>query len=137
MPETRAVLRTALPDLPADASPPVWRRGLTPTELLALESVVRNGAAPVRIRLREERIAVDSPAIRGRLGSCGFRDGVLVGMSGLELSCDHRLAGRAGRFTVMLDRWRRWIPASWKLLRPAVPGNDVRVDLDAGEELAP
>lgn len=133
VPEARTALREVLPRLPVDAAPPVWFRGLSPSELLALEAVVRSGAVPVTIRLREERIAVNSPVLRDRLGSCESRHGVLVGVSGLELAYNRELAGRSGRFAVMLDRWRRWIPASWKLLRPAVPGGDVTVDFEVGE----
>ena len=129
----RSLLREVLPRLPDNASPPEWRRGLNPAELLALEGVIRAGIAPVRIRMREERIAVNSPELRGLLGQCEARDGVLVGVSGLEKKHNDRLAGRPGRFVVLLDRWRNWIPASWKLLRRAVPGGDVTVDFAVGE----
>ena len=133
VPAVRATLCETLPRLAADAAPPVWCRGLSPAELLALEAVVRGGTVPVTIRMREERIAVNSPALRERLGSCESRNGTLVGVNGLESEFNARLTGRPGRFAVMLDRWRCWIPASWKLLRPAVPGRDVTVELDAGE----
>jgi len=129
----RSILKAALPHLPGSAAPPEWRRGLDPAELLALEGVIRAGIAPVRIRMREERIAVNSPALRGLLGRCEARDGVLVGVSGLEKKYNDRLTGHPGRFAVLLDRWRNWIPASWKLLRRAVPGGDVTVDLSVGE----
>lgn len=135
--ETRAALREVLPRLAADAAPPVWFRGLSPSELLALEPIVRSGAVPVTIRMREERIAVNSPALRDRLGRCELRGGMLIGVSGLEREYDRQLAGTPGRFSVMLDRWRRWIPASWKLLRPAVPGGDVTANFEAGEESRP
>ena len=82
--------------------------------------------------MREERIAVNSPALRRHLGKCEIRSGAMIGVSGLELKYDAALAGRPGRFSVLLDRWRRWIPASWQLLEPPRAGSDVTVDLDAG-----
>lgn len=105
----------------------VLRRGLTPGELLALEAPLRSGAVRARIVPRDERLMVDSPAVRGLAGGLERRDGGWRGVSGWESEFDGELAGHPGAFTVMLDRRRNWIPATFRMVRPAEPGRDVRL----------
>lgn len=105
-------------------------RGLSPDRIRRLESLVKSGAG-FRIVQRWERITVSSVRIRRRLGAVELRDGEQVGISGLELEFDSLLRGKAGEFRVLLDRCRNWIPESWELLRPPVPGRDIKLNVGA------
>ena len=82
----------------------------------------------LKILSRLERITVNSPAVRHLLGKVEERDGVLCGISGLELEHDARLRGEPGRFEVLLDRYRHWMERSWKLLAEPLPGEDVQLN---------
>ena len=129
-PREVAALREVLSEMEPDGE--VLRRGLTARELLALEPLVRRGIR-VRVVRREERIVIDSPAVRGHAGAVRRENGVSRGVSGWEREFDGRLAGRPGRLTVLLDRHRNWIASSAKfLIRPAA-GSDVRLERRLGE----
>lgn len=135
-PRDEAALRGVLPDIDPDGK--VLRRGLTARELVALEPLVRGGIGG-RVVRREERIVIDSPAVRARAGTVRREIGFSRGVSGWELEFDAELAGRPGRLTVLLDRHRNWIPSSAKFLVPMVPGRDVRLkrrlsELEAARE---
>ena len=64
------------------------RRDLTPAEVSALEPVI-SGGVRVRIAPRNERIVIDSAAVRAGIGAA-------------ELEFDSALAGNPGRFRVLL-----------------------------------
>ena len=102
-------------------------RQLAVSEVLKLEPVVKQSSR-LKILSRLERITVNSPAIRHLLGKVEERDGVLCGISGLELEHDARLRGEPGRFEVLLDRYRHWMERSWKLLAEPLPGEDVQLN---------
>ena len=102
-------------------------RQLAVSEVLKLEPVVKQSSR-LKILSRLERITVNSPAVRRLLGKVEERDGVLCGISGLELKYDARLRGAAGRFEVLLDRYRHWMERSWKLLAEPIPGEDVQLN---------
>ncbi len=120
-----AALTALLPPGP-ERSTGVWRRSLSGEELLLLESWVKE-RRQLRIVSRLERIVINSPRWRGRIGGCVVNNGVLEGISGLELEYDKLLRGTPGVFQVMLDPHRRWIESSWTLLSPPVNGKDVRL----------
>ena len=105
----------------------VLRRGLSPEELLALEKPLRSGMARARIVPRDERLMVDSPAVRMLAGTVARGDGVWRGVSGWEAEFDDELAGTPGRFTVMLDRRRNWIPSTLRVMKMPIPGRDRRL----------
>ncbi len=102
-------------------------RHLDAAELLALEPLLREESG-LRIRSRVERIVAAVPGLRDRVGAVTVGSGgAVTGVSGWELEYDRELRGSPGRFSVMLDRYRRWIPSSWRLLSKATPGRDVTV----------
>ncbi|MBO5688503.1 MAG: hypothetical protein J6S73_01140 [Lentisphaeria bacterium] len=104
----------------------ILRRDLTPEELLCAAPVLRKHPA-LAIRSRLQRIAVHRPDVREKIGETRLENGVLRGISGWEKEYDAVLRGTPGKYEVMLDRRRRWIDNSWKLLSPAVPGKDVQL----------
>ena len=85
------------------------------------------GVAAGRDAVTPERIAVNIPEVREKIGATQLKNGELYGVSGWEKSYDTLLRGTPGKYEVMLDRRRRWIDSSWKLVTPAVPGKDVKV----------
>ncbi len=107
----------------------VLRRHLTPDELLALETAIRNGAR-FFIRPRVERIVVNSPNVRSRIGKVERIRGVFRGVSGYEQRFDDLLRGTPGRFRVLRDRYKNWLPKSFELKSQPVPGRDIRLDVD-------
>lgn len=104
----------------------ILRRDLMPEELLQTAPVLRTHPA-LAIHSRLERIAVNIPAVREKIGATQLKNGGLYGVSGWEKDYDTHLRGTPGKYEVMLDRRRRWIDSSWKLVSPAVPGKDVKV----------
>ena len=124
--EELAVLAAAVPGVSRDSG--VLLRGLAPGEVLALEKPLRSGAVRARIVPRDERMMIDSPAVRRLAGEVVRRDGVWRGVSGWEAKFDDELAGTPGSFTVLLDRRRNWIPATLRMLESPEPGRDVMLD---------
>ena len=117
----------ALPmELEADGQNWILHRDLTPEELLKTAPVLQKHPA-LLVRSRLERIAVNIPEVREKIGMTELRQGALQGISGWELQYDAQLRGTPGRYEVMLDRRRRWIDSTWNLITPAIPGRDVRV----------
>ncbi len=102
----------------------ILRRDLTPEELLTVAAVLRQHPA-LAVRSRLERIAVNIPEVREKLGETRDINGCLTGISGWEKEYDAVLRGTSGKYEVMLDRRRRWIDSTWQLTTPAVPGKDV------------
>lgn len=103
------------------------KRNLSPGEVMSLEELIRSGVR-VRIVARNERIVIDSPEVRRRVGEVRLESGGVRGISGWEKEFDRELAGSPGRVSVMLDRNRNWIRSSVKVLKPMTEGRDVRVD---------
>lgn len=119
------------PEIAPDRESWILRRDLLPDELLKTPEILRLHPA-LAVRSRLERIVVNIPEIRQSVGQTELRDGVLYGVSGWEKQYDAQLRGTSGRFEVMLDRHRRWIDSTWKLLTPAVPGKDIQVPCQLG-----
>lgn len=120
--EELAALKKVLPDVDPACVP--LRRNLTPEEVTGLKEVIDSGVR-VQIVTRNERIVIDSPAIRKRVGKVSIEDGVVRGVSGWEKEFDRELSGIVGRMSVMLDRNRNWI--SVESLTPMTAGKDVRL----------
>lgn len=111
----------------------VIRSGLTPKEFLELEDFLRSGSLRGHITPREERIMVDSPAVRKVAGEVVYDSGVWRGTSGWEKVHDAGLSGKAGRFSVMLDRYRNWIPRSIKIYEQPEAGKNIKLDIHLAE----
>ncbi len=102
------------------------RRNLTPDELLKTAPIQRK-TPDLIIHSRVERIVVNIAAVRKKVGWTRQLNGEMQGVSGWEKEYDAQLRGTPGRYEVMLDRRRRWIDSTWKLLTPPIPGKDVQV----------
>ncbi len=89
------------------------RRDLKAGEVVALEGPLRSGVR-ARIAVRDERMTVDSPAVRRHAYEW-------------EIEYARQLGGSDGAVTVMLDRFGRWIPSTVQVTRPPRPGVDVRL----------
>lgn len=122
--EELAALKRLIPDLALNGKS--LRRNLTPCEVMSLEELIRAGVR-VKIVGRTERIVIDSPEIRRRVGVVRTVGGVMRGTSGWEEEFDRELAGSPGRLSVMLDREHNWIRSSVKVLKPMTGGRDVRL----------
>lgn len=114
------------PEAAPDGKSWILRRDLTPDELLAVAPVLHEHPA-LAVRSRLERIVVNIPELREKIGWTENRNGELRGASGWEAEYDAVLRGTPGKYEVMLDRHWRWIDRTWKMVRQPVPGNDVKV----------
>ena len=59
------------------------------------------------------------------LGEVRQTDGTEVGISGWEKRFNDRLSGKAGTFTVMLDRYGKWLNSTFRITQAAVNGEDI------------
>lgn len=78
----------------------------------------------------------NDPALQPRLGSVQTVDGHQVGVSGAEKHDEPLLAGRPGRYRVMVDKDGKWIPETWQKTADVCPGYDVYLPLTAGQPRA-
>lgn len=92
---------------------------LSPDDVRALQRLIRSGF-PVRIVARRERVYAATGVARQKLESW-------------EKQYDEVLTGKPGRFRVLLDRFRNWIPESWRLIAEPVPGRDVTLTISLAE----
>ena len=98
---------------PLDGASGVLRRNLDAKEVMALEGVLRSGVR-ARVAVRDERMTVDSAAVRRHVHEW-------------EIEYGRLLAGRDGVVTVMLDRFGRWINSTVRIVEPPKPGGDLRL----------
>jgi cell division protein FtsI/penicillin-binding protein 2 len=82
----------------------------------------------VKIIPRLERRYVDYPEVRKFLGKVVINNGKCYGLDGAERDYDSELNGIDGVYVVMLDRYRKWIPGTWKLKTEMLPGKDVMLE---------
>ena len=104
----------------------VLRRHLTPEELLALEPLLRRGA-PLKVAVRHERMLCNSQAVRRLAGTVEVRHGTQCGVSGWELEHELTLRGVPGEYSVLLDRFGKYMPKSFHLISRPQDGGDVRI----------
>jgi cell division protein FtsI/penicillin-binding protein 2 len=134
----REALRKTLAKLPFECAPPeaagakpvVLRKNMDFDSVAACEKLLKTHPE-FEIRCRVERRTIDYPEIKRLLGRVAPEDraGKLRGVDGEEREFDKRLAGREGRFKVMLDKEGRWIDGTLKMLSRPAPGEDVRIEL--------
>lgn len=110
----------------AKTVPRILIRNLTPGQMEKWADLVRRYPAFVSVRTRILRKRVEYLSVRNTVGECAVDDkGVQTGVSGLEKEHDTVLAGRPGRFRVMLDRNGRWMADSLRIEDAGEPGKDV------------
>ena len=83
----------------------------------------------LEVRTRHKRIRVDYPQVVMLLGECAEDEfGVSHGISGWEKEYEKQLCGKAGTFSVLLDRNGKWMPGTVKMLTMPVAGEDVKLE---------
>ena len=105
----------------------VIRQHLTPAELLALEPLLRRGA-PLKVTVRHERMLCNSEPVRRLAGTVEVRHGTQCGVSGWELEHELSLRGVPGEYSVLLDRFGKYMPKSFHLISKPQEGTDVKLD---------
>lgn len=95
------------------------KTGLSPAEVMDLEKLI-SGGVRVKIVPRNERIMINSPELRLKLQE-------------LDRKYDATLRGEPGKFQVLLDHYHQWIPSTWELLSPPVPGLDLQLNAPLSE----
>mgnify|MGYP000925802945 CR=1 FL=1 len=123
----RLVLPESEPEVAGDA---IWllKTDLSPSQLMALEVLLRS-YPELQIVPREERLVVDYPEVRRFIGRVAYRRDLMYGVDGAEKEYDVELSGTPGEYEVMLDRRRNWIAGTWKLLAPAISGEDMKLNV--------
>lgn len=130
----RAV-RRVVPDCEvAVISETTWllKTALTPRQILNLEPLMRS-YPELAIQARTERRTVDNPEVRSKIGKTADKNGTIIGISGAELTYNSQLNGISGTYEVMLDRRRDWIPGTWRLVKLAIPGQDIKLEFSIAE----
>ena len=79
----------------------------------------------IELRSRVKRIYANYPELQAYLGKTENREGILRGISGLEMQYNNSLKGKNGYFTVMADRLGKWIPGTWEEKQKAESGKDL------------
>jgi cell division protein FtsI/penicillin-binding protein 2 len=103
------------------------KKGLSPSEISLLRDYMSKYSG-VKIIPRLERRYVDYPEVRKFLGKVDINNGKCYGLDGAERDYDSELNGIDGVYVVMLDRYRKWIPGTWKLKTEMLPGKDVMLE---------
>ena len=90
----------------------------------------------LEVRTRHKRIRVDYPQLSALLGECeDDENGIPHGVSGWEKEYEKQLCGKAGTFSVLLDRNGKWMPGTVKMLTMPVAGQDVVLSVTLEELL--
>ena len=109
-----------------DEAGEVIKRDLSTSELETLRIVIPDHPC-LKIRVRLERRGIEFPKVRHFVGKVETRDSVLRGATGCEKLYDTVLRGKPGKYKIMLDRNKNWIPGTFTQINRAIPGSDVRL----------
>lgn len=110
----------------------VMLRSLQPRQIVSLENSIYL-YQELQINARIERNIVDYPNIQAQIGKVKLIKKQFVGMSGFEKIYNQALSGTHGRFKIMLDRNKNWIKNSYKSIKLAQKGKDIRLKLTIEE----
>ena len=97
---------------------------LTPEQFARLGEICTRHPA-FRLECYFVRQTYPDAALRRDLGAVTRRNGMEIGVSGLERVHDSLLRGRPGMYRVMLNPLGAWVPETWEQLRKMTPGYDV------------
>ena len=111
-----------------DSKDLILKSSLTPEQLATCEHALCE-FQELEIVPRLERRAIDYPEVKRLLGRTAPEggEGRLLGLDGEERTLDRRLAGREGRFKVMLDKNGRWVDGTLKILEQPHGGEDIGI----------
>ncbi len=104
----------------------IIKQDLSPTEVDMLRELIPDHPS-LKIKFRIVRRVIEFPEVRQLIGNVEFDGKVLKGASGCEKLYDKELSGTPGKYKIMLDRNKNWIPGTFTCLVKAVPGRDVRL----------
>ncbi len=110
--------------------PVVIKYNLTANELAAADMLAER-YSEFDVALRWERRCADPPP---ELGEVRQTDGMEEGISGWEKEFDDILSGTPGTFTVMLDRYGRWVNSTFRIVTPPQSGKDVYLSEELPEQ---
>lgn len=88
------------------------------------------------LRSASVRHRTSDPALARILGTVRMIDGRETGLSGVEKAQDAVLAGKNGRFRVMVDRNGNWMKETWQKTGDMRPGYDVYLPIRADGAVA-
>ena len=103
---------------------------LTAKEIMALQPFITDHYQFKIISRFERRYVTDDPSILEGIGKTVIKSGREVGISGIEAMYNERLTGIDGKYRVMVDSSRNWIPETWQELQAPEPGYDLYVSLN-------
>jgi cell division protein FtsI/penicillin-binding protein 2 len=104
----------------------VIKYDLSPDHLETLRKLIPKHPC-LKIKVRLVRRVIEYPEVRNFIGKVKASDKVLRGISGCEKMYDLVLRGKLGKYRIMLDRNKNWIPGTFKQFKEAIPGSDVRL----------
>jgi len=138
----RKALAKALGRLPFHAELPSERtsrqraikKDLSPEEIAICEKALAE-FPEFEIEPRIERRSIDYPEVKRLLGrsNADIDSGLSFGLEGAEKENDAVLAGKAGRFKVMLDKRGNWIEGTLKILEQPKRGGDITLAVSVDE----
>ena len=99
-------------------------QNLSGEEFAALQSHIRK-YPELQLTSRVERRTLPEESLKKQIGECREIDGILTGVSGLEKEYDEHLRGQAGKYEVLLDRYRNWIGRSLNITLQPHNGKDI------------
>lgn len=116
----------------ADDVSMIVKRSLSVNELeIVGEMIPRHPCLKIKTRL--VRRVIEEPEIRRFIGKVKREGCMLRGTSGCEKFFDKVLSGKPGKYTIMLDRNKNWIPGTFSQIVKAVSGSDVRLPYSVAE----
>ena len=104
----------------------IMLRSLNPKQIMALENSICL-YQELQITYRIERNVVNYPNVKAQIGQVKLIKKQFSGVSGFEKIYNQTLNGTHGRFKIMLDRNKNWIKNSYKSIKLAEKGKDVRL----------
>ncbi|MDT8391805.1 MAG: hypothetical protein RRC34_14990 [Lentisphaeria bacterium] len=125
---------TAIPDLPirltAETLPSLFGKTVTVIPNISAENArviheLCKAEPSFTLVSRFVRHQAGPPALRRLLGHTTQRNGIEIGLNGLERTHDSVLRGRPGMYRVMLDNQGEWIMETWELVQDMQAGYDV------------
>jgi cell division protein FtsI/penicillin-binding protein 2 len=109
---------------------------IPPEKILDLEPLL-NLFPDLKILPRVDRCVMDYQEVRSLIGKTQIKEGILVGVSGLEREYNGELTGTQGQYEVMLDRHKNWVRNTWQLIKKAAPGKDVKLNVILSDLIIP
>jgi stage V sporulation protein D (sporulation-specific penicillin-binding protein) len=92
-------------------------------------------SADLKIRTEKKRVCYCSKGQEQVIGKAEFKNGVWLGISGLEKKYNDELNGKNGLFSVMVDKNGKWVKGTFKEIKKMIPGKDLSLNKDELKDL--